>query len=110
MFKTRFTEMLGVQYPIQCGTMMFISNADFVAACANAGIFSCLASAMFPSEEKLTDEIRRLKNLTDQPFGVNISLFRDFSPCRWSRAWKSQPGRGFEFYRPPATIRLPIVD
>jgi NAD(P)H-dependent flavin oxidoreductase YrpB (nitropropane dioxygenase family) len=80
MFKTRFTEMLGVKYPIQCGTMMFISNADFVAACANAGIFSCLASAMFPSEEKLTAEIRRLKGLTDQPFGVNISLFPGLLP------------------------------
>ena len=80
MFKTRFTEMLGVQYPIQCGTMMFISNAEFVAACANAGIFSCLASAMFPSEEKLTEEIRKLKDLTDRPFGVNISLFPGLLP------------------------------
>jgi NADH:quinone reductase (non-electrogenic) len=80
MFKTRFTEMLGVQYPIQCGTMMFISNADFVAACANAGIFSCLASAMFPSEGKLTDEIRKLKDLTDRPFGINISLFPGLLP------------------------------
>ena len=80
MFKTRFCEMLGVRYPIQCGTMMFISNPDFVAACANAGIFSCLASAMFPSEEKLTEAIRKLKDLTDQPFGVNISLFPGLLP------------------------------
>jgi NAD(P)H-dependent flavin oxidoreductase YrpB (nitropropane dioxygenase family) len=80
MFKTRFSELLGVQYPIQCGTMMFISNADFVAACANAGIFTCLASAMFPSEEELVAEIRRLKNLTDKPFGINISLFPGLLP------------------------------
>lgn len=80
MFKTRFCEMLGVRHPIQCGTMMFISNPDFVAACANAGIFSCLASAMFPSEEKLTEAIRKLKDLTDQPFGVNISLFPGLLP------------------------------
>jgi NADH:quinone reductase (non-electrogenic) len=80
MFKTRFCEKLGVRYPIQCGTMMFISNPEFVAACANAGIFSCLASAMFPSEEKLTEAIRKLKDLTDQPFGVNISLFPGLLP------------------------------
>lgn len=80
MFKTRFTELLGVQYPIQCGTMMFISNADFVANCANAGIFTCLASAMFPSEEELVTEIRRLKDLTDKPFGINISLFPGLLP------------------------------
>lgn len=59
MFKTRFTELLGVQYPIQCGTMMHVSNAEFVAANANAGIFTCLASAMFPSEQELVDEIKK---------------------------------------------------
>jgi len=80
MFKTRFTELLGVAYPVQCGTMMHISNADFVAANANAGIFSCLASAMFPSKEKLEDEIKRTKDLTDKPFGVNISLFPGLLP------------------------------
>ena len=40
MFKTRFTEHLGVEFPIQCGTMMNISDGPFVAAGANAGIFT----------------------------------------------------------------------
>ena len=51
MFKTRFTELLGVQYPIQCGTMMFISNADFVAACANAGILPAWLRPCFPAKK-----------------------------------------------------------
>ncbi|MBI4767404.1 MAG: nitronate monooxygenase [Deltaproteobacteria bacterium] len=80
MFKNRFTEILGVRHPIQCGTMMFISSAEFVAACANAGIFSCLASAMFPGEKKLSDEIKKIRKLTDKPFGVNISLFPGLLP------------------------------
>lgn len=80
MFNTRFTAQLGVRYPIQCGTMMFISDAEFVGACADAGIFSCLASAMFPEEKKLSDEIKKLKDLTDKPFGVNISLFPGLLP------------------------------
>ncbi len=75
MIKTKITEKLGIDYPIQCGTMMHISNADFVAACANAGIFSCLASAMFQDEASLVAEIDRLRSLTDKPFGVNVSLF-----------------------------------
>jgi nitronate monooxygenase len=75
MFKTRFTELLGVAYPIQCGTMMHISNAMFVAACANAGVFACLASAMFPDEKSLVGELNKLKELTSKPFGVNVSLF-----------------------------------
>ncbi|NQU03510.1 MAG: nitronate monooxygenase [Syntrophaceae bacterium] len=80
MFKTRFTELLGVEYPIQCGSMMYISDADFVAANANAGVFSCLISAMFPAEKELVDELKKLRDLTDRPFGVNISLFPGLLP------------------------------
>jgi len=80
MFKTRFTEILGVEYPIQCGTMMQISNAEFVAANSNAGVFACLASAMSPDEQTLADEIRKLKDLSDRPFGVNVSLFPGLLP------------------------------
>jgi NAD(P)H-dependent flavin oxidoreductase YrpB (nitropropane dioxygenase family) len=75
MFKTRITELLGVEYPIQCGTMMNLSNAPFVSACANAGIFTCLASANFPDEQSLVDEINKLNDMTDKPYGVNVSLF-----------------------------------
>ncbi|MEW5914002.1 MAG: nitronate monooxygenase [Thermodesulfobacteriota bacterium] len=75
MFETRITKMLGIKYPIQCGTMMYLSNAEFVAANANAGILACLASAMYPDAQALRDEIAKLRDLTDQPFGVNVSLF-----------------------------------
>jgi len=69
------TELLGVEHPIQCGTMMHLSDAELVSACANAGIFACLASAMYPDENTLLDELNKLKGLTDKPFGVNVSLF-----------------------------------
>lgn len=75
MFNTEFTKLLGVEYPVQCGTMMHISNAEFVAACANAGIFACLGSAMSPDEKTLIEELDKLRSLTDKPFGVNVSLF-----------------------------------
>ncbi len=60
MLKTRITELLGVAYPIQVGTMNHISNADFVAACANAGVFACMASAMFPDEKSLREEVKKM--------------------------------------------------
>ncbi|MCF8034915.1 MAG: nitronate monooxygenase [Desulfarculaceae bacterium] len=75
MFQTRLTEMLGIKHPLQCGTMMWLSNAEFVAAAANAGVLACLASAMYPDAQALKDEIAKLRGLTDQPFGVNVSLF-----------------------------------
>lgn len=80
MIHTRFTDLLGVQHPIQCGTMMHISNAPFVAANANAGIFNCLASAMCPDQGALVDAIHRVRDSTDNPFGVNVSLFPGLVP------------------------------
>ena len=78
--KTRVTEILGVKYPLIMGTMGYQSNAEFVAAAANAGIFGCLASIMSPTSQALREEIRKTKSLTDKPFGVNINLFPMISP------------------------------
>jgi len=75
MLKTRMTELLGVDYPIQCGTMMWLSRAELVAAVANAGAFACLAAANFEKRDELIAEIRKTRELTDRVFGVNISLF-----------------------------------
>ncbi len=80
MFKTRVTEILGVDYPLIVGTMQDISTGEFVAAAANAGAFACIASAMFMSKETLRNEIRKTKSLTDKPFGVNINLFPMLRP------------------------------
>lgn len=78
--KTRVTEILGVKYPLIMGTMGYQSNAEFVAAAANAGIFGCLASIMSPTSQALREEIRKTRSLTDKPFGVNINLFPMISP------------------------------
>lgn len=78
--KTRVTEILRVKYPLIMGTMGYQSNAEFVAAAANAGIFGCLASIMSPTSQALREEIRKTRNLTDKPFGVNINLFPMISP------------------------------
>lgn len=80
MFKTRITEMLGIQYPIIKGGMAVISRAELVAAVSNAGGLGILISAHFTSGEELRQEIRRTKNLTNKPFGVNISLFPSQKP------------------------------
>jgi NADH:quinone reductase (non-electrogenic) len=80
MFKTRMTELFGIQYPIQCGTMQALSRAELVAAVANAGALACLPAATFPTREELLDEIKKTRELTDKPFGVNVSLFPSLMP------------------------------
>lgn len=80
MFKTKVTEMLGIQYPIVGGTMMYISTADFVSAISNAGGLGILASAIYRSKEEFANAIDRIHELTDNPFAVNINLFPAMRP------------------------------
>jgi len=80
MFQTKLTDLLGVEYPIQCGTMQWISRAELVAAVSNAGGFACLAAATFPNAKELSDEIKKTMKLTNKPFGVNVSLFPTLRP------------------------------
>jgi len=75
MFKTRLTEMLGIEYPIISGGMRNISRAELVAAVSNAGALGILDSSRFKSAPELRDELKKTKDLTDKPFGINITLF-----------------------------------
>ena len=80
MLKTRITEMLKIKYPILMGGMHWVSFAEMVAAVADAGGFGFLPSASFESVEALRAEVKRTKDLTDGPFGINISMLPDVSP------------------------------
>ena len=75
MFRTRITEMLGIEYPLVGGTMMWISTPEFVAAVSNGGGLGVLASVMYESREAFATAIDRVYDLTDKPFAVNINLF-----------------------------------
>jgi nitronate monooxygenase len=80
MFQTQITTMLGIKYPIVVGTMMHLAKAEMVAAASNAGALGILASAMFPTKEDFRKEVRKVKNLTDRPFAVNLNLFPAMRP------------------------------
>jgi nitronate monooxygenase len=77
MFQTRITEMLGIEYPIIQGGMQWLSTAELAAAVSNAGGFGIITALSCGSRERLRDEIRKCKALTDKPFGVNCSMLPD---------------------------------
>ncbi|MGD9123740.1 MAG: nitronate monooxygenase [Desulfarculaceae bacterium] len=79
MWRTRITELFQIDYPIQCGTMQWLSRAGLVAAVANAGGLACLAAASLAGPRELTQEIEKTRRLTSRPFGVNVSLFPSLS-------------------------------
>jgi len=80
MFRTRITEMFGVDHPIVQGGLQWVANADLVAAVANAGAMGFITALSFDSPERLREEIHRCRDLTDKPFGVNITLLPTMRP------------------------------
>jgi len=80
MFRTRITEMFGVDHPIVQGGLQWVANADLVAAVANAGAMGFVTALSFDSPERLRQEIQRCRDLTDKPFGVNITLLPTMRP------------------------------
>lgn len=67
-------EILGIKYPIIQGGMANIANAEFAAACSNAGGLGIIATGGIRTAEDLEAEIDKCRSLTDKPFGVNIMM------------------------------------
>jgi nitronate monooxygenase len=78
--KTRFTEMFGVEHPIAQGGMQWVGKAELVSAVANAGALGFLTALTQPTPEDLAKEIQRTKDLTDKPFGVNLTILPAIKP------------------------------
>ena len=71
--KTKFTELLGIKYPVIQGGMAWTSDANLAAAVSNAGGAGIIGSGG-RTVEWTRDEVRKAKGLTDKPFGVNVML------------------------------------
>ncbi|MGN0605583.1 MAG: enoyl-[acyl-carrier-protein] reductase FabK [Oscillospiraceae bacterium] len=73
---TRITEILGIKYPVFQGGMAWIAESTLAAAVSNAGGLGIIAGGSAPIDY-LREQIRRTKELTDKPFGVNIMLMSE---------------------------------
>jgi NADH:quinone reductase (non-electrogenic) len=79
-FKTRFTELVGIDYPIVQGGMMWVGRAQLAAAVSNAGGLGILTALTQPTPDALRDEIERCRSMTRKPFGVNLTILPSVSP------------------------------
>lgn len=75
---TRVTELLGIQYPIIQGGMAWVAEHHLAAAVSEAGGFGLLGAASAPADV-IRQEIRKVKELTDKPFGVNVMLLSPYA-------------------------------
>ncbi|MES2095631.1 MAG: nitronate monooxygenase [Pseudomonadota bacterium] len=80
MIRTRFTELFGVEHPIAQGGMQWVGTAELVAAVANAGALGFLTALTQPTPEALVREIARTREMTDKPFGVNLTILPSITP------------------------------
>ena len=78
--KTRITELLGIRYPIVQGGMQNVGYAELAAAVSNAGGLGIITGLTQPTPEDLDKEIRRCKEMTDKPFGVNLTILPTIKP------------------------------
>ena len=78
--RTRFTEMFGIEHPIAQGGMQWVGRAELVAAVANAGALGFITALTQPTPEDLAKEIARTKEMTDKPFGVNLTILPAITP------------------------------
>ncbi|MDM7487708.1 nitronate monooxygenase family protein [Rhodococcus sp. GXMU-t2271] len=78
--RTRFTEAFGVEHPIVQGGMMWVGRAELVAAVAESGALGFLTALTQPTPEDLVKEIARTRELTDKPFGVNLTILPSITP------------------------------
>ncbi|MEJ8848237.1 nitronate monooxygenase [Variovorax rhizosphaerae] len=72
--KTRITELFGIEHPIVQGGMHCVGLAPLAAAVSNAGGLGMITALTLPTAEKLAQEIRRCREMTDKPFGVNLTF------------------------------------
>ena len=71
--KTEITELLGITYPVIQGGMAWVAEASLAAAVSNAGGLGLIAAAAAPAQW-VREQIRKARELTNKPFGVNIML------------------------------------
>ncbi len=80
MFKTAVTEMFGIEYPIIQGGLMWLARAELAAAVAEAGGIGFMTALTHSTPEGLRDEIKKVRDLTDKPFGVNLTFLPSLRP------------------------------
>ncbi|OBB47409.1 nitronate monooxygenase family protein [Mycobacterium sp. 852002-51961_SCH5331710] len=80
MITTRFTEAFGIEHPIVQGGMQWVGRAELAAAVSEAGALGLITALTQPTPADLANEIARARDLTDKPFGVNLTILPTIDP------------------------------
>ncbi len=78
--KTAITELFGIEHPIIQGGMHYVGFAEMAAAVSNAGGLGIITGLTLGTPEKLANEIAKCRDMTDKPFGVNLTFLPSLTP------------------------------
>lgn len=116
--KTRITEMLGIEYPVIQGGMAWVAEHHLAAAVSEAGGLGLIGAASAPGEV-VREEIRKAKELTKKPFGVNIMLMSPHADdvakvvveegVKVVTTGAGNPGKYMKMWKDAGIIVIPVV-
>ena len=116
--KNRVTELLGTEYPVIQGGMAWVAEHNLAAAVSNAGGLGIIGAASAPAEI-VREEIRKCRELTDRPFGVNIMLLNPNADevakivteegVRVVTTGAGNPGKYMELWKKAGVKVIPVV-
>jgi nitronate monooxygenase len=110
MIRTAITEMFGIERPIVQGGLMWIARAELASAVANAGGIGFMTALTFQEAEDLRAEIRKCRQMTDKPFGVNLTFLPSLRTIDYPAYIKICIEEGVEFIETAGRNPEPYMD
>ena len=110
MLKTRITDLFGIEHPVIQGGMQWVGYAELVSAVSNAGALGILTALTQPTPEDLVKEIERTGEMTDKPFGVNLTVLPTINPPPYEEYAQAIVGSGVKIVETAGRSPEPFME
>ena len=110
MLKTRITDLFVIEHPVIQGGMQWVGYAELVSAVSNAGALGILTALTQPTPEDLTKEIARTREMTDKPFGVNLTVLPTINPPPYEEYAQAIVGSGVKIVETAGRSPEPFME
>ena len=110
MLKTRITDLFEIEHPVIQGGMQWVGYAELVSAVSNAGALGILTALTQPTPEDLVKEIERTREMTDKPFGVNLTVLPTINPPPYEEYAQAIVGSGVKIVETAGRSPEPFME
>ena len=110
MLKTRIKDLFGIEHPVIQGGMQWVGYAELVSAVSNAGALGILTALTQPTPEDLVKEIERTREMTDKPFGVNLTVLPTINPPPYEEYAQAIVGSGVKIVETAGRSPEPFME